>query len=337
MPPKKIPRPEKGQTLLNFNKQNPNKSAENDADDVLEHADCDRRSEDELQHNDDVWCDNYRIKYQSYYTANELLDSLNFVADCEVNKKCRESPYMSILADESTDISNTRRMTITARVIDPKTLECSTILLQDLEYEDGTGVGLTQQITNQLCKRSLSISKVIGLGSDGASVMTGLGKGVYGRLKELNPLIINVHCMAHRLALCTSQAANSIPTLKKYQEFLTNLFYYFKQSAAREKELHKIQEFLDHPTLRYREIHAVRWMSFLEALQAVYRTIDPLITYLHNCIAAKDPKAKGLLKYTSSRTFLFITYLMMDVIPIVSRLCLAFQKEDLDIAKAKVL
>lgn len=77
-------------------------------------------------------------------------------------------------------------------------------------------------------------------------------------------------------------------------------------------------------------------MSFFEALQAVYRTIDPLISYFHNRIAAKDPKAKGLLKYMASRSFLFITFLMMDVIPIISRLCLVFQKEDLDVAKAKV-
>lgn len=65
----------------------------------------------------DLVCNDNRIKYQSYYTANELLDALNFVADCELNRKCRESPYISILADESTDISNTQRMTITARVI----------------------------------------------------------------------------------------------------------------------------------------------------------------------------------------------------------------------------
>lgn len=119
------------------------------------------------------------IEYNTSH-INELLDALNLVADCEVNRKCRESPYISILADESTEISNTQRMTITARVINPKTLECSTVFLQDLEYEDGYGVGLTEQITNQLSRRSLPISKVIGLGSDGASVMTGLGKGVYG-------------------------------------------------------------------------------------------------------------------------------------------------------------
>lgn len=132
-----------------------------------------------------------------------MLDALNFVADCEVNRKCRESPNISILADESTDISNNQRMTITARVINPKILECSAVFLQDLEYEDGSGVGLTEQITNQLSRRSLPISKVIGLGSNGASVMTGLG-GVWltERTKSTQSIFtvwpIDWHCVHHR-------------------------------------------------------------------------------------------------------------------------------------------
>ena len=75
------------------------------------------------------------------------------------------------------------------------------------------------------------------------------GKGVHGRLKEQNAHMVHIHCMAHRLTLCTSQAANDIPRLKKYQEWLTSLFYYMKASATREHELHKVQEVLNHPVL----------------------------------------------------------------------------------------
>lgn len=40
--------------------------------------------------------------------------------------------------------------------------------------------------------------------------MTGKDKGVYGRLNALNPHLINDHYLAHRLALCTSQAATGL-------------------------------------------------------------------------------------------------------------------------------
>ncbi len=108
--------------------------------------------------------------------------------------------------------------------------------------------------------------------------------------------------------------------MKKYQAWLTQLFYYFKSSATREQELHKIQKLLDHPVLKYHEIYAVRWLSFYKALVAIYRTLDPLITYLPNRVASKDPSAKVLLSELASTQFIYITYLLMDMMPVVSKL-----------------
>lgn len=72
--------------------------------------------------------------------------------------------------------------------------------------------------------------------------------------------------------------------MKNYQEWMCNVFYYFKRSAQREKQLHKVQSLLDHLTLKYREILvlSVRWMSFYETFEEVFRTLDPLLTYLHS-------------------------------------------------------
>ena len=122
-----------------------------------------------------------RLSYESYYTATELLEAMSATVDDKINAKLADSPFIAILADESTDISNTQRMTITAIVIDPFTSQPNTIFIQDLEYEDGSGAGLTSEILKQLEQRNLPYHKVIGLGTDGASVMTGQGKGVFGR------------------------------------------------------------------------------------------------------------------------------------------------------------
>ena len=61
----------------------------------------------------------------------------------------------------------------------------------------------------QTCK--ISLTKIFGFGSDGASVMVGRATGVAVRLKEHNTEIISIHCGAHRLALASLQAAESIP------------------------------------------------------------------------------------------------------------------------------
>jgi len=277
-----------------------------------------------------------RIDYESYYSANEMLEAISDDIDEEITEKLKLSPCVTVFADESTDISNTKRMTMTARYVDPKTSLPSSSYLRDIEYEDGTGAGLASEIINEMEYRNINFSKITGFGADGASVMSGAHKGVQAVLKNRNPHMVHMHCMAHRLALCTSQAANGIPAIKQYQEWITSLYYYFKKSACREAELHKVQEVLQSPTLRYKEIHEVRWLSFYEPLEAVYRTLDALITYFNSRDAPKDPKAKGLLKKLATTKFFYITYMLMDTMSIVTRLCLAFQAEDLDVAKAKV-
>jgi len=164
--------------------------------------------------------------------------------------------------------------------------------------------------------------------------MTGRDKGLTGQLLRINPHLLNIHCIAHRLALCTSQAAEGIPALKEYQETLTSLFYYFKGSACRTQKLAKVQSILDEPQLKVKEIHQVRWLSFYTALETIYRTLDSLLTYFDSAEARKDPKAVGLYKKMASKHFIYITYLMMDVMPIVTALSQLFQKKDLVIALA---
>ncbi len=148
--------------------------------------------------------------------------------------------------------------------------------------------------------------------------------------------MLNVHCIAHRLALCTSQAADKFSPMKEHQEVLTSLYYYFKNSPARVDRLAAIHEVMESPQIRYKEVHAVRWLSFFNALEAVYRTLDPLLTYLAGVDAKKDPKAVHLKKKIGSAKFISLTYLLMDIIPVVSKLNLFFQKENLDISLVKV-
>ena len=45
------------------------------------------------------------------------------------------------------------------------------------------------------------LQKVVLLGSDGASVMTGVQKGIAALLKEWNTCIVSIHCFGHRLKL----------------------------------------------------------------------------------------------------------------------------------------
>ncbi|KAI4813334.1 hypothetical protein KUCAC02_024666, partial [Chaenocephalus aceratus] len=66
-----------------------------------------------------------------------------------------------------------------------------------------------EKVVEVLRGRGIELSKVMGLGSDGASVMTGKHAGVGALLKRVNPFLIQVHCVAHRAALAAVDAANA--------------------------------------------------------------------------------------------------------------------------------
>lgn len=99
------------------------------------------------------------------------------------------------------------------------------------EEEQCTAPAVTQKIQNVIAACSIPVDKVMSFGSDGASIITGRVGGVSTLLKKENPFMINIHCIAHRLALCTSQAANQVEKMEKYRQSLTDLYYYFSKSA----------------------------------------------------------------------------------------------------------
>lgn len=72
---------------------------------------------------------------------------------------------------------------------------------------------------------------------------------------RLNPNVISVHCIAHKMQLCVSQVAEKVKHLKK--------------SALRTERLKAVQEVLNEPQLKFKEIHRVRWLSFYKLLETL--------------------------------------------------------------------
>lgn len=250
-------------------------------------------------------------------------------------QRVRRSPFISIMCDESTDISNSKKLILYARILDPETFVATTHFMSNISVGGSTctAENIFSLIMKYLHNKEIDISKVIGFGSDGAAVMTGSKTGVATRFKEKSPHLISIHCMAHRLNLCTSKASNGIPYLREFEAIFTELYRYFDKSSNREAELKEIQKILDGSELKIREVHEIRWLAFFDALTAVFRSYKALAAYFK-----KQKKSKVcqdmLVKITDYRFVAFL-HIMMDIIPNLAQLCLLLQKCDLDIATVK--
>ena len=289
-------------------------------------AECECPYMSKLSHADNA-------SYRSETTANDMLQSVASVIREKIDNKLLRSPFISIFADESTDIGMEKKLVVYARTLDPENYTATTHYLENVKVSCGSGQVVSQAILDCLEQRNVPLSKVMGFGSDGAKAMTGTKEGVTGHLLRVNPMLLNYHCIAHRLALVSSQAADSVPYLKEYQDILTGLFYFFKGSANRNEKLKDIQRLLDEPTLKVKEVHEVRWLSIYKAVETVYRCLDSLLSLFST---EKDPKAKGYSKKLGNTDFISTTYMLMDILPIITELCLVFQKSDLDVSLVQV-
>ena len=271
--------------------------------------------------------------YDSVQSAKEFQSVIAENIQSGITEKLQKSSFVSVMADESTDIAVSKKLVIYAKLISQS--DCiipETHFLTNITIEEElcTASCVAQKIKNVLAARGVSLHKVMSFGSDGASIMTGRVGGVSTLLKKENPFMINIHCMAHRLALCSSQAASNVATMEKYRQLLTDLYYYFSKSSKRTAGLKAIQEVLQSPKLKVKEMHAVRWFAFYSALETVFRSWDALVTYFAN--HRNDAKAVGFLKKLTQVQNVATMYYLMDVIPWLTQLNQIFQKEDLDVS-----
>ena len=172
----------------------------------------------------------------------------------------------------------------------------------------------------------MSLEKLCGIATDGASAMVGCRRGVTTQLKQNNTYLLSVHCIAHCLALASGQAANSVPYVKQYQLYVNNIYRYFRYSTTHAHKLKEIQSVLQLAERKFHQIFHTRWLSFEGSISAIIAPLDPLYTVLIE-ESSLDPTAKGII---STFSFLATTYLLADILPVLARLSKRFQRSLLD-------
>ena len=165
--------------------------------------------------------------------------------------------------DETTDFTVTEQLAVHGRFINKDTGKLKTHFLKVMDVlgpdidalrpDSGAenldaciSVGartITPRILDYTKEAGLDMSKLRGVGTDGAATMIGCKTGVVTRLKEITPTLIGVHCAAHRLNLASSQAADKVPYVK-VQNIIRQLFDFFDNSAVRMAGLEAMQSLL---------------------------------------------------------------------------------------------
>ena len=121
------------------------------------------------------------------------------------------------------------------------------------ELSNGTASAIFETVLRIMDRKELPLEKAYGMATDGASVMVGVRAGVTTLMKKKNPFMLSTHCIAHRLALASGQAADSVPYIKKYQQYINTIYKYYHYSPKHWSKLKEMQIILQCAETKFKQ------------------------------------------------------------------------------------
>ncbi|XP_053400529.1 zinc finger protein 862-like [Mercenaria mercenaria] len=279
-----------------------------------------------------------QINYQDL-TSDTILDiqkSLLFVLDEAMKDELKEAKYYGLILDESTDLSVHKKLVVYIRYVCPSDMKVKSQLVGDIRIPDGTADTLVCEVRKLLQTLGLKTVNLVGLGSDGASVMFGRKGGVGVKLQEDSPMMTHVHCVAHRLALACSDATKAIPYLKNYKNILKNLYTHVNGSGIRTYKLEEMQSVMEEPNLKLKDPINIRWLAMENAVRTVHKCYGSIVTYLQSNEGKNtvgDVIAEGLLREVLHYKFPAFTAILADALQVLGVLSKQLQAESLDLSQ----
>lgn len=157
----------------------------------------------------------------------------------EIKKEIDDASFVSLQADETTDVSCRSQFVIILRYLkDSQPVER---FLAFIDVHDRTATGLTTVLKEEL--KSFSINeKLIAQAYDGSAVMSGSRNGVQSLMKEVYPNAHYVHCYAHQLNLILKKVLSSNKRIRTFFSTLSGFGVFFTSSPKRNNLLREISQ-----------------------------------------------------------------------------------------------
>ena len=137
--------------------------------------------------------------------------------------------FVSVIADESCDISGKEQLSIVFRcMIGSKVHESSGFV----EMDSLSAESISTSILAHISKMGVDFQKLVGQGYDRASTMAGHLSGVQKRIRDKYPRAIFVHCASHCLNLVINDQSK-VPIIRNTCAVIRETIHFFRESPKR--------------------------------------------------------------------------------------------------------
>lgn len=264
---------------------------------------------------------------------NEILQTMFNVCQEEISKEIEQADYLSIIADETSDVSNKFQMAIVFRyVVKGKPVERFWDFLMPSGHD---AKALSSVILTELEKHLKdNKNKLIAQTYDGASVMSGSSNGVQAIIKKTYEHAAYVHCYAHQLNLVMLNSASANKNVRIFFANIQGICSFFSSSPQRSAVLDQIVK------KRLPRSAPTRWnfnsrvvCTLFEYKDGILETMEKLLNESRN--VSTTNQSSGYVKILKSKTFLSWLNLFYKIMPHVDLLFGKFQTRQIDAVVAK--
>lgn len=113
-----------------------------------------------------------------------------------------------------------------------------------VQLDAGDSNTIADSLRQELKRLGLNINKLIGIGTDNASVMVGSNQSVFTELKKDVPSLIVIKCVCHSVQLAVNSACTKfLPESLEY--IVYESFNWFSKSSKRQTDYLKIYELIN--------------------------------------------------------------------------------------------
>ena len=270
----------------------------------------------------------------TYTNRVKALEFSMAIADVElgeVSKEISDSKFVCLMGDGSTDAAVCEQELWFARTCTGGDVSVKYIGVHSTDKANAENItdGLKHIVVDNLKVSWFDISqKLVALGCDGASVMTGAKGGVGALLRAEQKEVITLHCMSHRLELALKDSTKGLKLYDKAINVLAmGLYYYYHNSALNRGMLRRTFAALKgdndvNKLLLPTRVGGTRWIGHqctaLSNLTTSYRFIvahlEQIVTTSERVSVDAKSKAKAFLSLLKNKNIVCLLLFSLDVL-----------------------
>ena len=221
------------------------------------------------------WLAKHSNKHVSPENQNEMLQLMAHQVLRKILGDMHQSPFLTLMVDETTDVSNKEQLTLILRWVDSDFVVSEEFLgLYNLATANAQSI--VDIISDTFLRLQISFSKLRGQCYDWCNTMAGAKGGEAAKIAQLEPRAVFTHCYGHALSLGVSDTVKTLPVLRDCLDTCFELVRLVKFSPKREAMLRGLKEEIGSDAPSVRTMCPTRWTVCAQSLSSILVNYDNL-------------------------------------------------------------